>query len=153
MLRTMDLRLSTKTLLLNSTEKVIFAIPNLMDFSSLSEFLIDDFLSLRSLGCRRRGRKFMDLKSTLYIHTSNNITLKLLILTMKRSTKLTSASSIISLVGLSWHTIPAGYHNCYNFYHCSCLIYLFLLVGLKHFQHAQSSLITLLWWAEPGCLR
>ena len=43
--------------------------------------------------------QFMVLKSTLlsiYIHTSNSITLKLLILTMKRSTKLTARVSLFS---------------------------------------------------------
>ena len=72
---------------------------------------------------------------------------------MRRYIKLTSASSIISLMGLSWHTIDihAGYHNSCNLYHCCCLTYYFLLVDPKHFQ--QSSLITLLRCAELGCLR
>jgi hypothetical protein len=57
--------------------------------------------------------QFMVLKSTLlltYTHTSNSITLQSLILTMKRSTKLTSASSIIFPVEHSWLTILAGAH-------------------------------------------
>ena len=57
--------------------------------------------------------QFMVLKSTLlliYIHTSNSITLMSLILTMKRSTKLTSASFIIFRVEHSWLTILAGAH-------------------------------------------
>ena len=57
--------------------------------------------------------QFTDLKSTLlsiYIHTSNSITLMSLILTMKRSTKLTSASFIIFPVEHSWLTILAGAH-------------------------------------------
>ena len=56
----------------------------------------------------------MDLKSTLlsiFMHTSNSITPKLLILTMKRFTKLTSASLIISPMELSWRTILAGEHS------------------------------------------
>ena len=68
--------------------------------------------------------QFMDLKSTLlsiYIHTSNSITLKLLILTMKRSTKLTSASSIIFPVGHSWLTILAGAHVFFALNNCVCL--------------------------------
>ena len=57
--------------------------------------------------------QFMVLKSTLlliYIHTSNSITLMSLTLTMKRSTKLTSASFIIFRVEHSWLTILAGAH-------------------------------------------
>ena len=57
--------------------------------------------------------QFMVLKSTLlliYIHTSNSITLMSLILTMKRSTKLTSASFIIFPLEHSWLTILAGAH-------------------------------------------
>ena len=57
--------------------------------------------------------QFMVLKSTLlliYIHTSNSITLMSLILTTKRSTKLTSASFIIFRVEHSWLTILAGAH-------------------------------------------
>ena len=57
--------------------------------------------------------QFMVLKSILlliYVHTSNSITLMSLILTMKRSTKLTSASFIIFRVEHSWLTILAGAH-------------------------------------------
>ena len=104
----------------------------------------------------QKARHCMATKSTqptICTLTLSSTTLQLRTHTMRRYIKLTSASSITSLVGLSWHTIPAGYHNYCNFYHCSCLIYFFLLVGLKHFQHAQSSLITLLRCAELGCLK
>ena len=76
----------------------------------------------------QKARHCMVMKSTqltTFTLTLSSTTLRLPTHIMRRYIKLTSASSIISLVGLSWHTIPAGYHNCYNFYHCSCLTYFF----------------------------
>ena len=102
----------------------------------------------------QKARHCIVMKSTqltTFTLTLSSTTLRLPTHIMRRYIKLTSASSIISCVGLSWHTIHAGYHNSCNLYHCCCLTYYFLLVDPKHFQ--QSSLITLLRCAELGCLR
>ena len=104
----------------------------------------------------QKARHCMVRKSTqltTFTLTLSSTTLRLPTHIMRRYIKLTSASSIISLMGLSWHTIDihAGYHNSCNLYHYCCLAYYFLLVDPKHFQ--QSSLITLLRCAELGCLR
>jgi len=65
----------------------------------------------------QKARHCMATKSTqptICTLTLSSTTLQLRTHTMRRYIKLTSASSITSLVELSWHTIHAGNHNSCN---------------------------------------
>ena len=140
--RIMDCKPSSKISLLNSTGKVIIS----SSWSGHSAFWVFSFTTLcgalfkpvfyQECGMQKevvekpvqKARHCMGTKSTqptICTLTSSSTTLQLRTHIMRRYIKLTSASSITSLVELSWHTIHAGNHSSCNFYHCCLLTYYF----------------------------